>query len=328
MRGWYWELGAGSRELVDAMDASARVGVVLEGERVCVACGYALVGLPMYGVCPECGVAVERSLGERLLHDVDAGYLRELARGAGCVVWGVWLSVALAGCLIGPIVLDILFAAPGFGLPSNSIVDARRFGVPILVLAAAVVSAIGWWKITTTDAGAPASDRGAVIRKRARWLFVVGAALLMMIVLLEMSNLSGVSLFGQMVPWMVLGLMGLLALVMLLWFQASMRVVRGLADRVPDRTLRARAGRCAAWAWVVAGWFMILVVSIVLIAMFASSASASSSMAFGLVIYWGFGVMLGFALLLALFVMYAMMAARLRGACVRAQERGKQVARA
>lgn len=319
---------------MDTERANAGIGVVVKEERVCVACGYALVGLPLDGVCPECGVAVERSLGERLLHDADAGYLRELARGAGCVVWGVWLAMVL---FFGPIVAWVLrgvLQGSGGGLPVDFVMVIQRAALvvyPMLAVAAAVVSAIGWWKVTTADPGSPdtAGDRGAVNRKRARWLFLVGGASFVVIVLLEMggatSGVGGTSLFAMVLPWIVLGLMGLLALVALLWFQASMRVVRGLADRVPDRMLSKRARRCAVWAWVVAGWFILLVVSIILIAMFASSASPRSSMAFGLVIYWGFGVMLGFLLGLALFVMYAMMAWRLRGACGRALERATAV---
>ncbi len=191
-------------------EGDAKVGVVLEEERVCVACGYALVGLAMDGVCPECGVAVERSLGKRLLHDVDAGYLRELSRGARCVVWGAWLGLGVFFGSVVAIVSGGVLQGMGQPIPDEWMMIANRIAsvvFPLIALAAAVVSAIGWWKITTADPGAPPPtiDRGAVIRKRARWLFVAGGALLMMIVLLEMSNLSGVSLFGQMVPWIVLG---------------------------------------------------------------------------------------------------------------------------
>ncbi len=118
--------------------------------------------------------------------------------------------------------------------------------------------------------------------------------------------------------------MGLLALVMLLWFQASMRVVRGLADRVPDRTLRARARRCAVWAWVAAGWQVAMVASLFMLAAVSSVLMGSP---FGFLGLWLLGFLLGVALGLVLFIMYAMMAVRLRGACVRARQRGKQMAR-
>ncbi len=309
---------------MDEVREITNVGVVVEDERVCVACGYALVGLPIEGVCPECGVEVRRSLGERLLHDADAGYLRALARGAGLVMWGVWLGLGLFFGSIVAIVAGGVLQGMGQPIPRDLVMVLERAAnvlIPLLGLAGVIVSVIGWWKITSADPGAPASDRGAVIRRRARWLFVGAGVLLMLIVLLEMSGLSSASLFGQLVPWMVLGLSGLLALVMLLWFQVSMRVVRGLADRVPDRTLRARARRCAVWAWVAAGWQLALVGWLFVIAWLAMVNSGNTLVALGL---WTGGVFVGMALGLVLFIMYAMMAARLRGACGRAWERATE----
>src|SRR5690606_9951670 len=56
------------RPLQGAMSPAApHPEVLVEYDQACIGCGYALRGLPVAGVCPECGMAIARSFrGDRL----------------------------------------------------------------------------------------------------------------------------------------------------------------------------------------------------------------------------------------------------------------------
>ena len=82
----------------------------------CVGCGYDLVGLPEDGLCPECGVAIGRSIsGDHLLASASE-HRRLLARGARCahvgaiVGWAALAAAAVAYALSASIPLASWFA--------------------------------------------------------------------------------------------------------------------------------------------------------------------------------------------------------------------------
>ena len=64
-------------------------GVIIERSQPCVKCGYDLRGLPVKGVCPECGTSVEDSLRGLLLQFASAEYRGKLSRGLSLILNGI-----------------------------------------------------------------------------------------------------------------------------------------------------------------------------------------------------------------------------------------------
>src|SRR5262245_32112317 len=64
----------------------------------CVACNYNLRGLDLDGACPECGLAIERSIHGDLLRFADPAWVRTIASGANWIVVSILLSIVL-GCV-------------------------------------------------------------------------------------------------------------------------------------------------------------------------------------------------------------------------------------
>lgn len=82
-------------------------------ERVslCIGCGYNLRGLPADGACPECSMAIERSLHGEWLRYADPQWTQQILRGlslaGACLKWLVWgiigvLCVTFAGSVLLP----------------------------------------------------------------------------------------------------------------------------------------------------------------------------------------------------------------------------------
>ncbi len=100
-------------------------------------CGYDLQGLPLDGVCPECGEAVRNSISIELLGHLPLEQLKALRRGAAYVQWGVvvfGVSVPLA-----------------FMRPAAVPMGAGWIGAILPVAAhvsSVVLTAIGWWILT------------------------------------------------------------------------------------------------------------------------------------------------------------------------------------
>jgi hypothetical protein len=125
----------------------------------CVGCGYDLVGLAEDGVCPECGVAIGRSVSGDHLFASSKEYREKLARGARLAVWGAWAGWVSLG-LLGPYWVAIGAAfAPRFAL-------AWAWTAGVAIGLALHLSGRGWLLLTGDD-----PDRiGDGTRPWARWL--------------------------------------------------------------------------------------------------------------------------------------------------------------
>src|SRR5690606_23833499 len=82
--------------------------VLVEYDQACIGCGYALRGLPVAGVCPECGMAIARSFRGDRLAAADPDYVRTLLRGATLLLAAavgvllIWIGSLAVGLALGP----------------------------------------------------------------------------------------------------------------------------------------------------------------------------------------------------------------------------------
>ncbi|MEQ8316331.1 MAG: hypothetical protein RIE77_10680 [Phycisphaerales bacterium] len=102
----------------------------------CVGCGYDLIGLPEDGACPECGVAIGRSISGDHLFASSKEHRQRLARGADYAlggVWAGWMSLAF--------------------VPVSVFVDATIARLPLLlsVSLALLGTGQGWLRLISAD---------------------------------------------------------------------------------------------------------------------------------------------------------------------------------
>jgi hypothetical protein len=195
----------------------------IQGVR-CKQCGYDLSGLSESGACPECGLAIERSLTEDLLEFSAPVYLASLHRGVFFILTGIILKVL------------IIFGSIGFGFSlamSNSVGGMRYLEqfVGFLDLIASMMVALGWWLFSAPDPAFTGQLDGSTARKVVRVTTIITAGIavvLLPIQFLAMNTAGGV--FAGLA--IVLGLISLVSWVT--GFFAAMLYLRWLAPRLPD----------------------------------------------------------------------------------------------
>lgn len=202
----------------------------------CLQCGYALRGLPIDGLCPECGQSVERSLRGASLRHAEPKYVRRLHHGLILVQWATGLGLTA---------WFMLLAAIGAGLFAWPIIEIILGGVCVLVAA----NYVGWWMVTTPDPGLP----GARNRRMTRWIVRAGlAAAYLPVLVIAMSmlhpefvrwvfHMQGVPGMAGLAVW--LSLAGLIAS-----YIARVAYMRWLAMRLPNQLLDSQA---LATSWTV-----------------------------------------------------------------------------
>lgn len=203
---------------------------VLKGrDAPCLNCGYNLRGLMPDGSCPECGMAIMRSLQGARLRFSDEAYLRALHLGASAIVY---VSLGEVVGIVGMLVIAVIL---------GGVDPALLAGVFLL---AQMLRAAGWWAFTTPDPALTSNARGDRVRRALRVAAVTAAA-------------ASVPIFTHttLVNW---GLAAPLAWLALLaaWitqFFASLLYLRGLAARVPDQSLRDHA---ATSLWLLPSMFI------------------------------------------------------------------------
>lgn len=109
----------------------------------CVGCDYDLVGLPEDGACPECGVAIGRSISGDHLFASGKAHRERLARGAQLALLGAW-----SGWLSATFMAIYALVAQAVG-PYASLLVSGPMAIAMTVTL--VASGQGWLRLTVAD---------------------------------------------------------------------------------------------------------------------------------------------------------------------------------
>jgi hypothetical protein len=112
----------------------------------CWHCGYNLRGLTPDRTCPECGLAIERTLNQDLIR-ADPAWLRRVARGAALLKVGLLLLLLACLCLLPAALSTRVFNDH----PLAGVVTCLLPLVPIFILLAGCL----WFTSPETDRWAP-----------------------------------------------------------------------------------------------------------------------------------------------------------------------------
>ena len=201
---------------------------VIEGERPCIRCGYALAGLPTSGLCPECGTPTARSLMGDLLVYSDPDYVATLRRGATTVLISV---VMLMAGIVASIVIKS--GAPG-----------GMFLMSYYYIGVHAVFVLGWMWFTTPDVGQLSSNKGEKPRRVVRGCLVALIAVKVATVVLPVV----VTVPGHLLT----ALRGLDNVLLAVGLIAGMKYLMWLSQRIPSREVFQGAGRLTSYLWVAA----------------------------------------------------------------------------
>ena len=144
----------------------------------CSGCGYDLRGLRSEGACPECGVPVQRTIDQNLRLSAEIGYVRRLRSGLSWVLNGIllWLVVAIVAAVASGVTQAGLMPTgpnPAVAFPPSYIwVQA---GGTVASLLATFVILWGFWLFTTPDPRNAAGRLDPASRKVLRVATVVHA---------------------------------------------------------------------------------------------------------------------------------------------------------
>lgn len=141
------------------IDETGRVS----GEVRCRSCGYDLQQLSAEGDCPECGVAIERSLRSDALRLADPDWLRRVGWGSRLMVIGLLLWVVL-GLTFGIAV----------GVMSMAAAQTAYIGV---IAVGTLVSILGLVRFTAPDPRGLVSVAADTVRKWTRGAGILGYAM-------------------------------------------------------------------------------------------------------------------------------------------------------
>jgi hypothetical protein len=233
--------------------------LALDRDQPCLKCGYQLRGLPLAGVCPECGTPIEDSLKGYFLQYASPEYRKKVGMGLSLILAAILLMIVLSFVGIGAEFamgrsqgLDIVFA--------------------ILSLVVTAVNIVGYWNYTEPDPDYTGVEKPNSARQVAR-LAVVAQAVIHGVQLVAAFFQSATDAVPGASPGVstteVLGvLVGLLGLAA--WatqFFAIMHYTRWMGSRIPDAFIQRRAKTymwllpvlCTAGALVLVGPLIALV---------------------------------------------------------------------
>ena len=202
--------------------------LTLDRSQPCVKCAYDLRGLPLDGVCPECGTPVQDSLRGWLLRYASPEYRRKL---------GLGLSIVLNG-ILAMVVLTILQMVAGFSGWRGGGFDT---GMHIVNFGLAIAMIAGYWFMTEPDPGYTGLEKPNSARQVLRTAVLAQAGLNLLSVVLVLTGAMSTSPTGVTAATAFVLLLGFAGLVA--WavqFFATMRYMRWLAGRVPDAAMQKR----------------------------------------------------------------------------------------
>ncbi len=250
-------LAMGTDERADELKEPTHAGPA----HMCLACGYALNGLPREAACPECSAPVARSLRGSMLEYADRGYVSTLLWGSTIAIVGLFAGFAWIVAI--PLILTL---AAKYGSVST------RGGfvlVQVVEFAGAGISLLGWWLLSSPDPVMQhGSVRDTVSDVRARRLLracliysAIGSLAGLIVMVTPLSStpfraLSGNITLGPNTQWnpallSSLVLRGSFLLVKFAGFFIGLVYLRSLSTRIPSPIVHRSAGRLM---WQVPLW--------------------------------------------------------------------------
>lgn len=185
----------------------------------CRRCGYNLRGLDVNGFCPECNSPVARALGGDWIRLSDPAWLSQVTLGAALLALAtVCLIPALFACAW------LFRSYAGAARPAN-----------ILLAVVSLCGACGGWLLTAPDPVLAPDSSESAWAWRTRILLIAATVGR----LLHIFDRGAMMSPGQHLALVVLG--GAAGIATIAAPFALMRLVRALAQRIPDRLLAARA---------------------------------------------------------------------------------------
>lgn len=234
--------GAGPGEITPPPIPDTPESGVVEVPKRCITCSYSLLGLPVAGVCPECGTEVAKSLRGNLLIHSDPTYLKRLHDGVFIVQAGV--IVMVVGSMLG-IALMIVSNAARHSAPTGwswaqGAMTAAGAG---LGLVTAALTVVGWLGLSAADPRAEPTDRGERPRRvlRAALWVEAGAVLCAQSLALVALSVTARSNLSVALASLAFGVVQVVAFAVR--YFASMQYIRWLSMRLPNPTVQVKARR-------------------------------------------------------------------------------------
>ena len=246
---------------------------VVGDDRVCRKCGYALLGLPFDGRCPECGTPVAASRDSDLLRYASREWLDKLVIGCR-MIWIGMLGLPVA----------VLLA---FGTDNSTLIGAVLFAGNAAIFGGACL-------LTMRDPSGRGDATSGRLRIAVRVLVAIGFA---SAVLEFASGLPGMSL--RTATWLG-GAALVLAIPTLVGYATIAAYVGRIGERVPDPFLVDRAG-FVTWSFIaVLASAVFMFVGGVIIALVDRAGNGPGGGSMGLVAGGVFGCCFGVLLILFL----------------------------
>jgi hypothetical protein len=136
----------------------------------CVGCAYDLRGLRESDSCPECGLPVATSLARNLRIGADLGFVRRLRSGLSWVLNGILVYLVFAiAAMVGGIAMQqrMFMQSPGQPIDATAYIVVQAGGT-VLALLALLAMLWGYWVFTTPDPGDPGRLHDPASRKVLR----------------------------------------------------------------------------------------------------------------------------------------------------------------